>query len=426
MYSPRLVPSVPEISSVVCEVSGVRSCIDLASVRDDTRGVHDVAHFNNAGSSLPPKTVIDVVKGYIDFEERFGGYEAREAFEPQIAAVYSSLARLIGASPDEIALADRATRAWDMVFYGLDLLPGDRIVTCMSEYGGNAIAYLHRAKQTGAELIVVENDADGQIDLHRLEQELGKPRTRLMTMNHIPTQGGLVNPAERIGELCREAGVPFLLDACQSVGQLNLSVDRLHCDVLTGTGRKYLRGPRGTGFAYVRSDAMAYFEPAFLDGRAATWLAPSEYELAGTAVRYETWEKNYANMLGLGAAADYALDLGMSNIEASVLHRGAELRNALRDVSGITIADQGTRLCGIVSFTLAGVSPDRIMSALRRRRINVSVSRARSSRWDLPQRGLASVVRASAHYFNSADEVRALVSELTLLGSDMKDNEEEV
>ncbi|WOF23957.1 aminotransferase class V-fold PLP-dependent enzyme [Microbacterium betulae] len=387
--------------------------------------MHDVAHFNNAGCSLPPKTVTDTVKGYIDFEERFGGYEAREAFEPQISAVYSSLAQLIGASADEIALADSATRAWDMVFYGLALAPGDRIITCMSEYGGNAIAYLHRAKQTGGEIVVVENDPDGQIDLRRLEEELGKPRTRLMTMNHIPTQGGLVNPAERIGELCREAGVLFLLDACQSVGQLDLSVARLHCDVLTGTGRKYLRGPRGTGFAYVRSEAMALFEPAFLDGRSATWLSPGEYELASTAIRYETWEKNYANLLGLGAAADYALGLGMSAIEASVLRRGTELRDALREVPGVTIADQGARHCGIVSFTLTGVSPDRIMSSLRQRRINVSVSRARSSRWDLPRRGLESVVRASAHYFNSSDEVAALVSELTTLGDEAKEDTEE-
>lgn len=398
------------------EATGVEPRLDLAAAREDTRGVQHVAHFNNAGCSLPPRAVTDTVKEYLDFEERFGGYEAREAFELQISAVYGSLARLIGASADEIALADSATRAWDMVFYGLELAPGDRIVTCMAEYGGNAIAYLHRAKHTGAEIVVVENDSDGQIDLRLLEQELGRPRTRLVAMNHVPTQGGLINPAERIGELCREAGVPFLLDACQSVGQLDLSVERLHCDVLTGTGRKYLRGPRGTGFAYIRAEAMPLFEPAFLDGRSATWLNPSEYELADTAVRYETWEKNYASLLGLGVAADYALALGMSRIEASVLQRGEQLREALREVPGLRLADQGARRCGIVSFTLDGVSSEEVMSSLRRRRINVSVSRARSSRWDLPRRGVESVVRASAHYFNSSGEISALVSGLSALG----------
>lgn len=411
----RLARSVRGTSSAVFEKKEKAAYIDLTAAREDTRGVLDVAHFNNAGCSLPPKTVTDKMKSYIDYEERFGGYEAKDLFESEISAVYSSLARLIDASPAEIALADSATRAWDMVFYGLTLTPGDRILTCRSEYGGNAIAYLHRARQTGAEIIVVDNDDSGQIDLTLLEKELAVSRTRLMTMNHVPTQGGVVNPAERIGELCREAGVPFLLDACQSIGQLDLSVKRLHCDVLTGTGRKFLRGPRGTGFAYVRAEAMELFEPAFLDGRAATWLGPSDYELAETAIRYETWEKNYANLLGLGAAADYALELGMSNIEASVLERGAELRQALGEVPGITIADQGRRHCGIVSFILEGASPDRIMAALRQKRINVSVSRAKSSRWDLPQRSLESVVRASAHYFNSSDEVATLISELSRL-----------
>lgn len=397
------------------EVIETEPRIELDAVRADTRGVRDVVHFNNAGCSLPPKSVTDTVKTYIDFEERFGGYEAREAYEAQVSAVYESLARLIGATPEEIALADSATRAWDMVFYGLALAPGDRIITCVAEYGGNVIAYLHRAKHTGAEIVVVDNDPDGQIDLRQLEAELAHPRARLMTMNHVPTQGGLVNPAEAVGALCRDAGVPFLLDACQSVGQLDLSVERLRCDVLTGTGRKYLRGPRGTGFVYVRSGAMSLFEPAFLDGRSATWLNSSEYRLAATAIRYETWEKNYANLLGLGAAVDYALDLGIGNIEQAVFRRGVELRNSLRGVPGLTLADQGSRQCGIVSFTIRGAMPDRVMSDLRRKRINVSVSRARSSRWDLPQRGLESVVRASAHYFNSSDEIRALVAELTAL-----------
>ncbi|MGO1971428.1 MAG: aminotransferase class V-fold PLP-dependent enzyme [Propionibacteriaceae bacterium] len=389
--------------------------IDLEAVRKDTRGVRDVMHFNNAGCSLPPTVVTDTVKGYIDFEERVGGYEAREACEEQIADVYHSLARLIGSSPDEIALADSATRAWDMIFYGLRLEPGDRVLTCAAEYGGNAIAYLQRAERTGAELVVVGNDADGQIDLRQLEREVANPRTKLVTLNHIPTQGGMINPVEQVGLITRSANVPFLVDACQSVGQLDLSVQALNCDVLTGTGRKYLRGPRGTGFAYVRAESMELFEPAFLDGRSASWVGEDQYRLAKTAIRYETWEKNYANLLGLGASLDYALDLGLRNIEASVLGLGEELRNTLRSVPGVSVVDQGVQQCGIVSFTLAGADPDRVMQSLRRSRINVSVSRAKSSRWDLPRRGLQSVLRASVHYFNSAQEIQEMAAQLSRL-----------
>ncbi|GAA5155388.1 aminotransferase class V-fold PLP-dependent enzyme [Microbacterium pseudoresistens] len=392
---------------------GSASLIDVAAVRADTRGIPGVIHFNNAGCALPPRIVTDVQKEYLDQEERLGGYETREAFSDRIDAVYASLATLVGASPDEIALADSATRAWDMVFYGLELAAGDRILTCRSEYGGNAIAYLHRARMSGVEIVVIDDDATGQIDLDRLQKELEVPRTRLVAMNHIPTQGGLINPAERVGGLCREAGVPFLLDACQSVGQLDLSVDLLQCDVLTGTGRKFLRGPRGTGFAYVRAESMELFAPAFLDGRSAVWLGADEYELAPTAIRYETWEKNYANLLGLGAAVDYALSLGMSGIESRVLALGSRLRDSLAEVPRVRLADQGERQCGIVSFTVDGVAPDDVMTTLRRMRLNVSVSRARSSRWDLPRRGLASVVRASAHYYNSSEDIEALVSALS-------------
>lgn len=389
--------------------------IDLDAVRADTAGVEHLAHFNNAGSALPPRCVTDIIHEYIDAEASMGGYEAREHYESQIADVYTSLARLIGAKGGEIALADSATRAWDMLFYGVRLSPGDRILTTASEYGGNAIAYLHRAQTSGAEVIVVPDDDSGQIDLARLEEELRHPRARLVSLNHLPTQGGLINPVAEVGQLARLAGVPFLVDACQSAGQLELSVTALHCDALTGTGRKYLRGPRGTGFLYVKESAMDFFTPAFLDGRSATWSSASTFELAPGAHRYETWEKGYAGLLGLGAAVDYALEIGLSAIEQRVSDLGTVLRSALTEVRGVRVVDRGRRKSGIVSFTVDGYEPDRIMRLLRRHGINVSVSRARSSRWDLPTRQLESVVRASVHYYNTVQEIELLAQRLSSL-----------
>ncbi|GLX00462.1 aminotransferase class V-fold PLP-dependent enzyme [Microtetraspora sp. NBRC 16547] len=379
--------------------------IDVERVRDETPGCRDLIHLNNAGCSLPPAAVVDTMTDYLRNEASRGGYEVQRERSEQIEATYTSLASLIGARPSEIALADNATHAWDMVFYGMRFTPGDRILTCQSEYGSNAIAYLQQAKRFGVETRVVGNDASGQIDLDQLERELGDDRVKLVSMTHIPTQGGLINPAAAVGALAEAAGVPFLLDACQSVGHLNLDVRELRCDVLTGTGRKYLRGPRGTGFLYVREDAMDAFEPAVLDNGSAVWTSPTAYEMNPDARRYETWEKNYAAVVGLGAAVDYALALGMDAIEARVLALGDLLRRTLTGVEGVRVHDLGQSRCGIVSFTVEGVTPDDVRPALAGKGVNVSVSKSTSSQWDLPSRGLASVVRASVHYYNTESEI---------------------
>ncbi|MCK2221989.1 aminotransferase class V-fold PLP-dependent enzyme, partial [Actinomadura sp. ATCC 31491] len=392
--------------------------IDIDRVRADTPGCRDVVHLNNAGSALPPAAVLDATIDYLREEAAHGGYETHHRREAQIAAVYDSLAALLGARPTEIALADNATRAWDVVFYGLRFAPGERILTCRSEYGSNAVAYLQQAARTGVEVRVIDDDADGQVDLAHLERELAEPGVRLVSMTHIPTQGGLVNPAPEIGALARAAGVPFLLDACQSAGQLRLDVDELKCDVLTGTGRKYLRGPRGTGFLYVRESMMDRFEPAVLDIASATWTAPGSYELAPDARRYETWEKNYAAVAGLGAAADYALGLGAAAVEARVLALGELLRRTLAGVEGVRVHDLGGRRCGIVSFTVAGMAADEVKDALAAERVNVTVSKDTSAQWDLPARGLSTVVRASVHYYNTEEEIEYVGSLVERLVAD--------
>ncbi|MGI5486295.1 aminotransferase class V-fold PLP-dependent enzyme [Microtetraspora malaysiensis] len=379
--------------------------IDVERVRDETPGCRDLVHLNNAGCSLPPRDVVDTMTEYLRTEASLGGYEVQRDRSEQIEATYTSLASLIGARPSEIALADNATRAWDMVFYGMRFTPGDRILTCQSEYGSNAIAYLQQAKRFGVETTAIGNDPSGQIDLAQVERELGDGRVKLVSMTHIPTQGGLINPAAAVGALAEAAGVPFLLDACQSVGQLNLDVRELRCDVLTGTGRKYLRGPRGTGFLYVREEAMDTFEPAVLDNGSAVWTSPTAYEMNPDARRYETWEKNYAAVVGLGAAVDYALALGMDAIETRVLALGDLLRRTLVGVEGVRVHDLGQSRCGIVSFTVEGVASDDVRCALADNGVNVSVSKSTSSQWDLPSRGLTSVVRASVHYYNTESEI---------------------
>ncbi|MGH3772594.1 MAG: aminotransferase class V-fold PLP-dependent enzyme [Pseudonocardiaceae bacterium] len=386
---------------------------DVERARRDTPGASRVAHLNNAGAALPPGQVTEAVIAHLRREAELGGYEAAEAAAEQIQATYPAIARLIGCEVDEVAVVENATRAWDMAFYAMSFTPGDRILTSHAEYASNVIAFLQVAGRTGAVVEVVDDDEHGQIcvaDLHR--RLISGGAVKLIAVTHVPTQGGLVNPAEEVGALAREAGVPFLLDACQSVGQLPVDVQRIGADLLSATGRKFLRGPRGTGFLYVRRSILDRLEPPFLDLHSATWTAPGRYEIRPDARRFETWETNYAGKIGLGVAIDYALSWGLDAIEARVTGLAEGLRARLRALDGVRVHDQGQRRCGIVTFTVEGVPAREVQRHLARSGVNTSVSHASSARLDLPRRGLSELVRASVHYYNTDDELGHLVTAL--------------
>jgi selenocysteine lyase/cysteine desulfurase len=388
--------------------------LDVERARRDTPGASNVAHLNNAGAALPPVQVTDAVIAHLRREAELGGYEAAEAAADQVERTYAAIAQLVGCQVDEVAVIENATRAWDMAFYGLSLEPGDRILTARAEYASNVIAFLHVARRTGAVVEVVENDESGQLSVADLRHRLrdGKGPVKLVAITHVPTQGGLVNPAEEVGAAAREAGVPYLLDACQSIGQLPVDVDRIGCDVLSATGRKFLRGPRGTGFLYVRRAFLEQIEPPFLDLHAATWTAPDEYVVRDDARRFENWETNYAAKIGLGVAVDYALGWGMESIEARVTALADTLRAALTAVPGVAVHDQGRRRCGIVTFTIDGVPAQQVQQRLAEHGVNVSVSLVDYARLDLTARGLPDLVRASVHYYNTDDELDRLIRAL--------------
>ena len=373
-------------------------------VRADTPAVRDVLHFNNAGSALPPTIVVDTVVDYLRREAEIGGYEAAAEAAETLAATYSSLAALVGGRADQIAVIENATRAWDMAVYGFPFKQGDRVITARSEYGSNLLAFLQLKKRFGIEIVLVEDDADGQIDLDALEVELERGAA-MMSLSHIATSGGLINPAAEVGRRCREHDVFFVLDACQSLGQVPLDVAELNCDVLSTTGRKYLRGPRGTGFLWVGDKAMEILEPPLIDQYAAVFISDDEYELLPDAKRFENWERYFAGQLGLGAAADYLLDLGVEATTARLWELGAEVRARLDVMPGVTVHDKGLNRGGIVTFTVENMTATEVKASLSADRINTSVSVASTSRYDLGDRGLDEVVRASVHYYNTLEEV---------------------
>ncbi|GCE13382.1 aminotransferase class V-fold PLP-dependent enzyme [Tengunoibacter tsumagoiensis] len=382
---------------------------DLQIARQETPGTTEVLHLNNAGSALPSQPVLDATITYLQREALLGGYEMAAASQAAIEHTYDAAATLINCSREEIALMENATRAWDMAFYSIPFKPGDRILTSMAEYASNYIAYLQVAHKTGAIVEPIPDDPYGQLSLDALRNAIDD-RVKLISITHVPTSGGLVNPIAEIGKIARSAGILYLVDACQSVGQMPIDVQKIGCDLLSTTGRKYLRAPRGTGFLYVRKAVLDQLEPPFLDLHAATWTARESYEMRPDARRFETWEANYANRVGLGAAIDYALQWGMETIWRRIKLLSYQLRSQLSPLPGLIVRDRGITQCGIVTFTIDGKEPEEIQRRLAEQNINVSVGVQNSTLLDLEARGIKTFVRASVHYYNSEEEIARFCS----------------
>jgi cysteine desulfurase / selenocysteine lyase len=378
---------------------------DLKQAREDTPGCSYVTHLNNAGAALMPRPVVDAVESYFTLESRIGGYEACRERSAQIEGVYDSVAALLDCNSSEIAVVENATRAWDMAFYSIPLRKGDRILTCVSDYASNYIPFLQVCRKTGAKLDVIPNDEFGQVSLSALK-EMIDPRVKLIAITHVPTNGGLVNPAQQIGEIAREQNILYLLDACQSVGQLPLSIKDVGCSMLSATSRKFLRGPRGMGFLYVSSDLIDGLEPPFLDLHAATWISQDDFEVRPDARRFENWETNYSAKVGFGAAIDYALNLGLDSTWERIQDLGSYLRNSLSDIPGVSLHDLGKTKCGIVSFSLKKWDSEALRVELSNRKINVSVAHAEDTLLDMTGRDLETFIRASVHYYNSEEELQ--------------------
>ncbi|MFK5977689.1 MAG: aminotransferase class V-fold PLP-dependent enzyme [Rhizobiaceae bacterium] len=383
----------------------------MEKIRIETPGVSHCTHLLASGSALMPQPVFDAIIDHTTLEANIGGYEAQYEKAEQLDSVYQSVANLIGAEPKEIALLENATAAWCQAFYALPFKPGDRILTCEAEYAANYVAFLQRAKRDGIVIDVIPNDETGAIDLAAMEAMIDE-RVALIAITWVPTNGGLVNPAAAVGKIAKQHDITYLLDACQAVGQMPVDVTELNCDFLSATGRKFLRGPRGTGFLFIRKNLIETLEPVMIDHFAAPWVATNRYELRNDARRFENWENSYALRAGLGVAANYAMSIGLEAIQVRAWGLADKLRERLGEIPGTQLCDIGSEQCAIVSFTIENLDPRDTVAKLRLQKINISASDPESTRLDAETRNLPTVLRAAPHYYNTSEELERLVMAL--------------
>lgn len=388
--------------------------LDIGQIRRDTPGIGSNAHLLASGSALMPQAVVDAVVNHTVLEAQFGGYEAQAKAADALDRVYQSVAGHIGANRREIALMEDATAAWCHAFYALPLRRNARVLTCEAEYAANYVAFLQRARKEGLKIEVVPSDSSGALDIAALEAAMNED-VGLIAITWIPTNGGLVNPAAEVGRIARKHGVPYLLDACQAAGQMRIDVNELGCDFLSATGRKFLRGPRGTGFLYVREHWLETLEPAMIDHFGAPWTARDEYTLRDDARRFETWENSYALRAGLGAAIDYADAVGIDAIEARVAGLSEMCRGLLAAHPAITLRDIGRQQSGIVSFTADGADPGAIIRGMAKAGFVIGASPASSTRIDAERRNLPTVLRIAPHYYNTEEEIAGAAGALASL-----------
>jgi selenocysteine lyase/cysteine desulfurase len=383
---------------------------ELETWRRDTPGASSRLHLNNAGAALMPTPVIDAITAHLAREAAVGGYESADEAQPRVQAAYAAVAALLGAAPRNVAIVENATVAFSQALSAIDFRPGDVIVTTRNDYISNQLAYLSLAERAGVVVRRAANLADGRVDPDSVRELMRDPRARLLAVTWVPTNSGLIQPAEALGALAEAADVPYLLDACQAAGQLPIDVTRFGCDFLAATARKFLRGPRGIGFLYVSDRALARGAyPLHVDMRGGEWTSADRFALVPDARRFENWEFSYALVLGLGAAARYATEVGIERGGGRARELAAALRGQLADIDGCRVLDRGAELAALVTVEVAGWRAPELVTALRQRGINTSASLREYAVIDMDEKGARTALRLSPHYFNLEDELATAV-----------------
>ena len=385
--------------------------VNIQRLRSETPGCEERIHLNNAGSALMPEPVIRAIQDHITLESRIGGYEAADARRDAVQSAYQSVAELVGTQPENIAFTENATASYMQALSSIPFERDDVILTTRNDYVSNQIQFLSLQARMGVQVLRAPDRIEGGVDVQAMADLIRRHHPKLVCVTHVPTNSGLVQDVGAVGSVCRDEEVLYLVDACQSIGQMPVDVHELRCDFLSATSRKYLRGPRGAGFLYVSDRVLERgLEPLFIDMRGAEWIAEDQYRAVRDAKRFENWEFAWALVLATGEAARYATAVGLEKIRDRVRALAGRLREALGAIDKVRVLDHGRELCGIVSVWIDGWNPGDLVAALRDRRINTSAQIRVYAVIDYDEKGVTASLRISPHYYNTEEEIDQTVS----------------
>jgi selenocysteine lyase/cysteine desulfurase len=390
--------------------------MNIQRLRAETPGCEERIHLNNAGSALMPEPVVRTIQDHITLESRIGGYEAADARRDAVQGAYQSVAELVGTRPENIAFTENATASYVQALSSIPFERDDVILTTRNDYVSNQIQFLSLQKRMGVRVLRAPDRIEGGVDVQAMADLIPRHHPKLVCVTHVPTNSGLVQDVGAVGSVCRDEGVLYLVDACQSIGQMPLDVHELQCDFLSATSRKYLRGPRGAGFLYVSDRVLeGGLEPLFIDMRGAEWIDDDRYRAVRDAKRFESFEFAWALVLATGEAARYATAIGLETIRDRVRALAGRLREALGAIDKVRVLDHGSELCGIVSVSIDGWNPKELMAALRERRINTNAQIRAYAVIDYDEKGVTESLRMSPHYYNTEEEIDRTASAIQKL-----------
>lgn len=385
----------------------------IEQLRTQTPHINGGIHLNNAGASLMPISVIQAIKDHIDLESQMGGYEAANFQKEKNESFYQKLAQLIHTSPDHIAWTTNATDAFNKALSSIPFIKGDTILTTNEDYASNFIAFFQLRKQYNLKIIRLPNLEEGGIDLEQVEPLIKTHHPKLVAITHIPTSSGLIQDVEAIGAICEKYDCWYMVDACQSAGQLPLNVQKMKCDFLSASFRKFMRGPRGGGFLYTSKRVLEEgLEPIFMDLHSAFWDTPDSYKASASAKRFESWERSYALVHGSIAAIDLAAELGPDNIAQRIQYLANLLRKELAEIADVQILDQGQQKGGIVTFHPKGWQAEAFKQQLDLKGVRSSIVWSEYARLDLGKKAVPWASRLSPHYYNTEDEIKEVIEQI--------------
>lgn len=390
----------------------------INQIRQNTPGCLDKIFINSAGSSLMSKEVVQISKDYMDMEADIGGYDVMANHYEDFNLFYLEASKLINANPRNMAFAISATDAYSKVLYSFKWTEKDVILTTKDDYVSNIISFIHINRRFGSQIKFVDCLDSGDLDYEDLARKLEQYKPTIFALTHIPTSAGTIHDAEKAGEICANFDTYYLLDACQSIGQLDVDVRKIKCDFLTVTGRKFLKAPRGTGFLYVANHILdTDMGPLCIDLAGSTWDSETSFKFGSEAKRFEFWEKNYSNFLGLTQAIREINEIGIEKIAAYNKMLSGYFRNELEQVDGLKIYDHGSLKGNIITWKIPGLKQSEISKLFHERRVIFSFSSNTSALYDLNKKGEEWLVRFSPHFFNTteeADQVGEILSKFSL------------